>query len=99
MAKFKKINKNKSEFIHGKKGQLYSLLVRVTPGADTMEKSMKFFQKLEIDLLYDPALPLLRHITKVHIILQKIDCSSSVLFYSQHLRNRNRLDIHQSVNG
>lgn len=36
----------------------------MTNGAETMEISMKFF-KLEKDLLYDPVLPLLRHIPKV----------------------------------
>lgn len=38
----------------------------MTPGADTVEISMKFFT-LEIDIMYDPALPLPRHISKVCI--------------------------------
>ena len=47
-----------------RKGNLLTLLVGMQTSTATMENSVEIFKKLEIELPYDPAIPLLGIYTK-----------------------------------
>ena len=52
-------------------------LVGVEIGAATMESSMELIQKLKVELLYDPAIPLLGIcLKKTKILIQKNICTT-----------------------
>lgn len=53
------------------KAKSYALLVEVQTVAATMEISAEIPQNLEINVPYDPALPLLKYTQKPHILPQR----------------------------
>ena len=82
-----------------RKGDPLILLVGMQTSTATMENSVEILKKLEIELPYDPAIPLL-HIHTEETRIERDTCTpmfiAALFIIAGH---GNNLDVHQQMNG
>ena len=82
-----------------RKGNPLTLLVGMQTSTATMENSVEFPQKLEIELPYDPAIPLLGIQTEE--TRRERDMCTPMFIAALFIiaRHGSNLDVHQQMNG
>ena len=81
-----------------RKGNRLTLLVGMQTSTATMENSVDIPKKLEIELPYDPAIPLLGiHIKETRI--ERDTCTPTFITALFTIGHGSNLDVHLQVNG